>query len=277
MIRKRQAIIHRNQSAFTLIELIVVIAIIAILAAILFPVFAQARMKARETATESNLKQCILGAIQYQQDYDGINVPAQNDVSPWPSWALLLQPYMKSTGVCFDAQRSVPWVTIDSAGTWGWNTTIAINRYTWASVPEWGVTINPDQQQSPSTRCAFIAQGDPNGSQPYRWDHGFEQMHWFDPQRSSCPDVADVNNSSAWVFEYNRIYAGAVKYHNTRLLTAFADGHVKSLPASEYIGGDTSYGACEDEYYNNPGDVADTTKAGKMQEFWGRWWENQTF
>ena len=60
---------RRNQ-AFTLIELLVVIAIIAILAAILFPVFAQAREKARQTACVSNAKQLCLAYIQYTQDYD---------------------------------------------------------------------------------------------------------------------------------------------------------------------------------------------------------------
>jgi prepilin-type N-terminal cleavage/methylation domain-containing protein/prepilin-type processing-associated H-X9-DG protein len=55
---------------FTLIELLVVIAIIAILAAILFPVFAQAREKARQTSCLSNIKQITLGALMYMQDYD---------------------------------------------------------------------------------------------------------------------------------------------------------------------------------------------------------------
>ncbi len=59
-----------RSSAFTLIELLVVIAIIAILAAILFPVFAQAREKARQAACQSNLKQIGLGISMYVQDYD---------------------------------------------------------------------------------------------------------------------------------------------------------------------------------------------------------------
>ena len=59
-----------TRRGFTLIELLVVIAIIAILAAILFPVFAKAREKARQSSCLSNVKQMVLGALQYTQDYD---------------------------------------------------------------------------------------------------------------------------------------------------------------------------------------------------------------
>jgi prepilin-type N-terminal cleavage/methylation domain-containing protein/prepilin-type processing-associated H-X9-DG protein len=62
--------LNSRRAGFTLIELLVVIAIIAILAAILFPVFAQAREKARQTSCLSNSKQLALGVLMYVQDYD---------------------------------------------------------------------------------------------------------------------------------------------------------------------------------------------------------------
>jgi prepilin-type N-terminal cleavage/methylation domain-containing protein/prepilin-type processing-associated H-X9-DG protein len=61
---------HRRVSGFTLIELLVVIAIIAILAAILMPVFAQAREKARSASCVSNMKQIMTATVMYSQDYD---------------------------------------------------------------------------------------------------------------------------------------------------------------------------------------------------------------
>jgi prepilin-type N-terminal cleavage/methylation domain-containing protein len=71
--RKEPTMASRGQyKAFTLIELLVVIAIISILAAILFPVFAQAREKARQTACLSNMKQVGPGLNQYLQDYDEV-------------------------------------------------------------------------------------------------------------------------------------------------------------------------------------------------------------
>jgi prepilin-type N-terminal cleavage/methylation domain-containing protein len=62
--------LKRGKTGFTLIELLVVIAIIAILAAILFPVFARAREKARTATCQSNLKQMGIAFAMYKQDYD---------------------------------------------------------------------------------------------------------------------------------------------------------------------------------------------------------------
>jgi len=84
---------------FTLIELLVVIAIIAILAAILFPVFARAREKARQASCGSNLKQISLGMLMYIQDYDEMfpyYAYGSYTVDPWIFWPHQLQPYIKN-------------------------------------------------------------------------------------------------------------------------------------------------------------------------------------
>ncbi|MEO7719006.1 MAG: DUF1559 domain-containing protein [Capsulimonas sp.] len=88
----------RSRSGFTLIELLVVIAIIAILAAILFPVFAKAREKARQISCASNERQIGLGFLQYVQDNDE-NYPTGSIGSLGEGWAGRVYPYVKSTGV----------------------------------------------------------------------------------------------------------------------------------------------------------------------------------
>src|SRR5205809_6842541 len=85
----------KRRSGFTLIELLVVIAIIAILAAILFPVFAQARATARKAACASNLRQIGLAFTLYAQDYDELLVPHWIDKTGISDWKPLLDPYIK--------------------------------------------------------------------------------------------------------------------------------------------------------------------------------------
>ncbi|MBS1727513.1 MAG: prepilin-type N-terminal cleavage/methylation domain-containing protein [Armatimonadetes bacterium] len=84
-----------KRRGFTLIELLVVIAIIAILAAILFPVFAQAKAAAKKTSDLSNLKQQTLGVIMYESDVDDV-VPFGLDANWQAAWPLLVTPYIKS-------------------------------------------------------------------------------------------------------------------------------------------------------------------------------------
>ena len=102
---------------FTLIELLVVIAIIAILAAILFPVFAKAREKARQSSCLSNVKQLMLATLSYTQDYDEMlpgyayrNCPTDAD-----QWFEVIAPYLKNTQIL-----ACPSVKTLNPG-YGWN------------------------------------------------------------------------------------------------------------------------------------------------------------
>ncbi len=125
---------HQRRSGFTLIELLVVIAIIAILAAILFPVFAQARESARKSACLSNMRQIGLAARMYMEDWDGalfrhhegwvLDDGTQVETLPSsPSgcngggignsqaekpWIIFFQPYMKSRQIGFCPSDGTP-------------------------------------------------------------------------------------------------------------------------------------------------------------------------
>ena len=102
----------RQRSGFTLIELLVVIAIIAILAAILFPVFARAREKARQTSCASNLKQLCLGFAMYAQDYDECMIPAYlgftGEAPDRIDYTRLVQPYVMNEQILVCPSDSSP-------------------------------------------------------------------------------------------------------------------------------------------------------------------------
>src|SRR5438309_1184889 len=103
----------RRSDGFTLIELLVVIAIIAILAAILFPVFAQAREKARQIACLSNTKQLATAYMMYVQDYDETFVFSVRWGGAGQGWGGHLYPYVKNRQVfaCPDDSADRPdWV-----------------------------------------------------------------------------------------------------------------------------------------------------------------------
>jgi len=134
-----------SESGFTLIELLVVIAIIAILAAILFPVFAQARAKARQAACLSNVKQVTMGVMQYVQDYDETYPIRQYPTNPpdelpnfrGPNWDRIIYPYVKSV----DVYRCLDHTIDDSFSNYGYNGNLGEGRYNFTTNQRW---TNPD-------------------------------------------------------------------------------------------------------------------------------------
>jgi prepilin-type N-terminal cleavage/methylation domain-containing protein/prepilin-type processing-associated H-X9-DG protein len=139
----------RQRSGFTLIELLVVIAIIAILAAILFPVFAQARDKARQASCLSNTRQMATSMLMYVQDYDE-TFPKDTHDGQKTFWMDYLQPYVKNTSIwrCPSRTDSTLHVNKERAndftayginwfflGTFYANTKIKVDGVTYTSVP----------------------------------------------------------------------------------------------------------------------------------------------
>jgi prepilin-type N-terminal cleavage/methylation domain-containing protein/prepilin-type processing-associated H-X9-DG protein len=98
---------------FTLVELLVVVAIIAVLAGLLFPVFAQAREKGRQTYCLSNLRQMSAAMMLYTEDHDGFYPPAigrdgRRPIDVDATWMHFLEPYLKSSGVFIDPSSGAP-------------------------------------------------------------------------------------------------------------------------------------------------------------------------
>ena len=111
----RTQVPHSRRSAFTLIELLVVIAIIAILAAILFPVFAQAKLAAKKTVMISNMKQLATASNMYLADADDMFAEAVSGGCTGEAtannklWSALMFPYVKSKDLFKDASASPSW------------------------------------------------------------------------------------------------------------------------------------------------------------------------
>ncbi|MBC8104073.1 MAG: prepilin-type N-terminal cleavage/methylation domain-containing protein [Cytophagales bacterium] len=250
--------VHFRRAGFTLIELLVVIAIIAILAAILFPVFAQAREKARQVACVSNMSQIMKAAIMYQQDHDGmfhrlINGRFVANPDPNVNQAFgpedMLLPYIKNGGVF--GCPSDPVERVDCSGAIGFPIS-----YSWTH-------FNKDLAQNAYGVFALCGIGSPcTESQTFYSDSKtdseigrpaetvlmYELWNTQSYSRSWTAYRYTTANMAAETFIYPRVAtasncgvpnAARVTYgsHVNASITTygFADGHVKSMSRKQLI------------------------------------------
>ncbi|MBN9501149.1 MAG: prepilin-type N-terminal cleavage/methylation domain-containing protein [Armatimonadetes bacterium] len=134
------------KNAFTLIELLVVIAIIAILAAILFPVFAQAKVAAKKTMMISNAKQMGLAQLMYAGDYDDMFSPVVGHTGGYTpnSFHVLTQPYIKNIGIIMD-----PFTPASI------NSNPMVLQSQWAMPPRRAASVYCPSSSTDTSGCAF--------------------------------------------------------------------------------------------------------------------------
>ena len=226
------------RKGFTLIELLVVIAIIAILAAILFPVFAKAREKARQSSCLSNMKQMGLASMQYAQDYDEKLVPTATGTGGGDAktFRLLLQPYMKSAQVMScpsDPSGNTPLDTVKGLGptSYGLNTNTGLHIYlTGGTAGSLGAVVKPAETII-FTELGFCTNAASNPT-PDQWtqstsvsNYGYTRMYPGD---------------GAWVSDAWRVWPR----HNGGTNCTFHDGHAKWVGFQDIIGNAPGAAGC---------------------------------
>lgn len=203
---------------FTLIELLVVIAIIAILAAILFPVFARAREKARQANCQSNQKQIALGWLMYIQDYDE-TVPPLYTITPGVSGGYfhtpeLLHPYIKNAQLWLCPSDRVNAQGFEEGGircNYGYNQSRFTGRLNFDSGQ-----LSLAQLEDPAQTIVWI-----DDTNLYAGPYSPAVPVGYNPA-AAVEDTLDAHGTRA------------VRRHNDTYNIAFADGHVKSVPTTQY-------------------------------------------
>lgn len=225
-----------SRRAFTLIELLVVIAIIAVLAAILFPVFAQAREKARQTQCTSNLRQIGMAITQYLQDYDEA-FPCNWYGSLWPSaprtnrykWMDAVYPYIKNEGIfrcpsdSGSRSRYVYYQNLPDASVNNWGSYCTNVAY-WDPGP--GQPPSSDVTSGQTVRLAAVMRpaetvwaADANGSFQCAWPN-IAQQPAISP---GTPRLLGFRGGGGTLLE-----GALVERHQNRLNVVWCDGHAKA-------------------------------------------------
>jgi len=214
-----------RRKGFTLIELLVVIAIIAILAAILFPVFARAREKARQTSCLSNMKQIGTAVMMYVQDYDEVMPPFH--ITPWGSDARLfghydlIGPYTmnEQVFVCPSKHYRTNYHRTDLPAGEGFFNQYIKSSYATQRASSVG-HVNTPMGLPP----AALADINRPAETIVLFESVYRQPHW--------PFDLGFDNDTLEPLEMNdRGQVGYLIYpHNGQMNIAYADGHAKSSP-----------------------------------------------
>jgi prepilin-type N-terminal cleavage/methylation domain-containing protein/prepilin-type processing-associated H-X9-DG protein len=212
---------------FTLIELLVVIAIIAILAAILFPVFAKAREKARQISCASNEKQIGLGFLQYIQDNDEIypssyygSKTSDSDMGADYKWMDAIYPYVKNEQVfdCPSDTESLPYKyrTGENYGSYGLNGAYGNagdNQTPPRTAPTYNVTAS--MVVVPSTTVWVTDNNNMANGTNTGGSQGFFWTNWTNNPTITTTEPRQLNN--------------IVERHIGRVNVLYCDGHVKAV------------------------------------------------
>jgi prepilin-type N-terminal cleavage/methylation domain-containing protein/prepilin-type processing-associated H-X9-DG protein len=271
-----------KRAGFTLIELLVVIAIIAILAAILFPVFAQAREKARQVACMSNEKQIGTAVLMYLQDYDetypaidlDVTSAANAPILPLPDgrkyqglmgWALQYFPYIKSKDVFVcpnDDQSTAYWVDNGSANPYvgTYNKPIPMSYGINESMIFMGTSTGGGFKNFSALSLAqvdFPANtyyiGDVNPNQAPTFGQGIQdpyQHSTFNRLRFAKPCgnqqiPADGKNAGTFRLLATATVPDSCTRHNGGNTVIYADGHAKYIKWSQYLSYRAGFNATE--------------------------------
>lgn len=210
--------IRRCWHGFTLIELLVVIAIIAILAAILFPVFAQAREKARGISCLSNCRQIGMGIQMYVNDHDeaypcSCMMTMEMSMSDMQSWLDTVQPYIQNRPLYRCPSDSSPlWNSMDLPR----RTSYGYNAYFIPiQPPYYGVRM---AQIVAPAQCILVAELSDAWKQDF-----FQPMYWGDPPKVSDSAMAMME----WNMDTREPLTLSIRRHQQGANYVFAEGHAK--------------------------------------------------